>query len=89
MPGCRSDRADSDRLARRADRSELRTCHRDLFADNVLGTEAGGLCVIDWENCGLADPSQELGLVAFDFGAGDPDRRKTLRPGGRVPLGFP
>jgi hypothetical protein len=58
--------------------AELRTCHRDLFADNVLGTKAGGLCVIDWENCGLADPSQELGLVAFDFGAGDPDRITAL-----------
>ena len=52
--------------------ADLRTCHRDLFADNVLGTDAGGLCVIDWENCGLADPSQELGLVAFDFGARRP-----------------
>ena len=58
--------------------ADLRTCHRDLFADNVLGTDAGGLCVIDWENCGLADPSQELGLVAFDFGAGDPDRITAL-----------
>ena len=58
--------------------ADLRTCHRDLFADNILGTEAGGLCVIDWENCGLADPSQELSLVAFEFGAGDPDRITAL-----------
>jgi aminoglycoside phosphotransferase (APT) family kinase protein len=58
--------------------ADLRTCHRDLFADNILRTEAGGLCVIDWENCGLADPSQELGVVAFDFGAGDPDRITAL-----------
>jgi hypothetical protein len=58
--------------------TDLRTCHRDLFADNVLRTGAGGLCVIDWENCGLAEPSQELGLVAFDFGAGDPDRITAL-----------
>jgi len=58
--------------------ADLQTCHRDLFADNVLGTPAGGLCVIDWENCGLADPSQELGLVAFDFGAGDPERITVL-----------
>jgi Ser/Thr protein kinase RdoA (MazF antagonist) len=49
----------------------LRTCHRDLLADNILGTDDGGLCVIDWENCGLAEPSQELALVAFEFGAGD------------------
>jgi aminoglycoside phosphotransferase (APT) family kinase protein len=58
--------------------SELRTCHRDLFADNILRTAAGGLCVIDWENCGLADPSQELALVAFEFGAGDLDRTAAV-----------
>ncbi len=57
---------------------ELQTCHRDLWADNVLRTTAGGLCVIDWENCGLADPSQELALVLFEFGLGDPERTRTL-----------
>ena len=57
---------------------ELQTCHRDLWADNVLRTTAGGLCVIDWENCGLADPSQELALVLFEFGLGDPERARTL-----------
>jgi thiamine kinase-like enzyme len=57
---------------------ELETCHRDLWADNVLPTPSGGLCVIDWENCGLADPSQELALVLFEFGRGDPRRARTL-----------
>jgi Ser/Thr protein kinase RdoA (MazF antagonist) len=57
---------------------ELKTCHRDLWADNVLRTTAGGVCVIDWENCGLADPSQELALVLFEFGTGDPERARTL-----------
>jgi len=57
---------------------ELQTCHRDLWADNVLRTTAGGLCVIDWENCGLADPSQELALVLFEFGLGDSERARTL-----------
>ena len=57
---------------------ELQTCHRDLWADNVLRTTAGGLCVIDWENCGLADPSQELALVLFEFGLGDPQRTRAL-----------
>ena len=57
---------------------ELQTCHRDLWADNVLRTTAGGLCVIDWENCGLADPSQELALVLFEFGLGDPRRARAL-----------
>jgi Ser/Thr protein kinase RdoA (MazF antagonist) len=57
---------------------ELQTCHRDLWADNVLRTTAGGLCVIDWENCGLADPSQELALVLFEFGLGSPERAREL-----------
>jgi Ser/Thr protein kinase RdoA (MazF antagonist) len=57
---------------------DLQICHRDLWADNVLRTTAGGLCVIDWENCGLADPSQELALVLFEFGLGDPARARTL-----------
>jgi Predicted choline kinase involved in LPS biosynthesis len=46
---------------------DLQTCHRDLWADNVLRTATGGLCVIDWENCSLAEPSQELALVLFEL----------------------
>ncbi len=38
----------------------LRTCHQDLWADNVLPTADGGVCVLDWENSGPADPSHEL-----------------------------
>ena len=57
---------------------DLQTCHRDLWADNVLGTSAGRLCVIDWENCGLADPSQELALVLFEFALGSAERARTL-----------
>lgn len=34
--------------------------------------------MIDWENCGLADPSHELALVLFEFGAGTPDRARAL-----------
>ena len=56
----------------------LRTCHRDLWADNILRTHDGPLCVIDWENCGLADPGQELALVLFEFGMGDADRTRTI-----------
>ena len=56
----------------------LQTCHRDLFADNVLRTPAGTVCVIDWENVGLADPSQELGLVVFEFGCGEGARARAL-----------
>jgi thiamine kinase-like enzyme len=58
--------------------SDLQTCHRDLFADNILRTTAGPLCVIDWENSGLADPSQELAVVLFEFACGDVDRARRL-----------
>jgi aminoglycoside phosphotransferase (APT) family kinase protein len=58
--------------------ANLQTCHRDLFADNVLRTPMGSLCVIDWENSGLADVSQELGLVLFEFSCGDIDRARQL-----------
>jgi Ser/Thr protein kinase RdoA (MazF antagonist) len=56
----------------------LQTCHRDLWADNVLPTADGGVCVIDWENSGPADPSQELGCVLFEFARGDPGRARAL-----------
>lgn len=56
----------------------LRTCHRDLWADNVLPTAAGGVCVIDWENSGPADPSHELGCVLFEFARADPGRARAL-----------
>ncbi len=56
----------------------LQTCHRDLWADNLLPTTDGGVCVIDWENSGPADPSQELGCVVFEFGRGDPGRARAL-----------
>ncbi len=56
----------------------LQTCHRDLWADNLVGTPSGGLCVIDWDNSGLADPAQELCCVLFEFGAGSPGRARSL-----------
>ncbi len=56
----------------------VRTCHRDLWADNVLPTADGGVCVIDWENSGPADPSQELGCVLFEFAGSDPGRARAL-----------
>lgn len=57
---------------------EVRPCHRDLWADNLLGTEDGGVCVIDWENSGPGDPSHELGCVLFEFGRSDPRRARAL-----------
>ncbi|GIG20661.1 hypothetical protein Cch01nite_13850 [Cellulomonas chitinilytica] len=56
----------------------VRSCHRDLWADNVLPTASGGLCVIDWDNSGPADPSQELACVLFEFGRSDPGRARAL-----------
>lgn len=56
----------------------LRTCHRDLWADNILPTADGGVCVIDWESSGPADPSQELGCVLFEFARTDPGRARAL-----------
>ncbi|HKH54583.1 MAG TPA: aminoglycoside phosphotransferase family protein [Propionibacteriaceae bacterium] len=56
----------------------LQNCHRDLWADNILPTPGGGVCVIDWENCGLADPAQEIPMVLLDFGVGDPLRVAEL-----------
>ena len=56
----------------------LQICHCDLWADNVLPTADGGVCVIDWENSGPADPSQELACVLFEFGRTDPGRARAL-----------
>jgi Ser/Thr protein kinase RdoA (MazF antagonist) len=56
----------------------LATCHRDLWADNLLATNDGGVCVIDWENTGPADPSHELACVLFEFGRSDAGRAREL-----------
>jgi aminoglycoside phosphotransferase (APT) family kinase protein len=56
----------------------VQTCHRDLWADNLRPTADGGICVIDWENSGPADPSQELGCVLFEFARRDPGRARAL-----------
>ena len=52
--------------------------HCDLWEDNLRGTASGDLVVLDWENSGPADPSQELGMVLFAFGCGESDRTRTL-----------
>ncbi len=53
-------------------------CHRDLWADNVLASADGRVCVIDFENLGPADPSMELAMVLFEFGADDPARARRI-----------
>lgn len=55
-----------------------RTCHRDLMADNLVPAASGGVCVIDWENSGPADPSQELGVVLYEYARTDPGRARAL-----------
>jgi Ser/Thr protein kinase RdoA (MazF antagonist) len=60
-------------------RRDLRTCHRDLWADNVRRTRDGNLCVFDFDNAGLADPSQELALVLVEYGGDDARRARTIR----------
>ena len=56
----------------------LRTCHRDLWADNVRATPSGRLCVIDWDNAGPADPGHELAAAVFEYGYPDDERCRAL-----------
>jgi Ser/Thr protein kinase RdoA (MazF antagonist) len=56
----------------------VQTCHLDLWADNVRRTPEGGLCVIDFDNCGPGDPSRELAMVLCEFGRGDVGRWRQL-----------
>ena len=58
---------------------ELRTCHRDLLADNVRRAQDGGLCVFDFDNAGLADPSQELAVILVEYCALEPRRAGVIR----------
>ena len=56
----------------------LRTCHRDLWADNMRETRDGALCLIDWDNAGHADPSGELAVILFEFARGDAGRAREV-----------
>jgi hypothetical protein len=58
--------------------ARVQTCHLDLWADNLRRTPDGDLCVIDFDNCGPADPSRELAMVVFEFGQGDDVRQRGL-----------
>ena len=58
---------------------DQRTCHRDLWADNVRRARNGGLCVFDFDNTGPADPSQELALVLVEYCTTDPRRARVIR----------
>lgn len=58
--------------------NEVRTCHRDLWSDNVRMTAVGRLCVFDWDNCGPADVNHELAVVLWEFGLDDAERIRLL-----------
>ena len=60
------------------DPHDLRTCHRDLFPENLRGTQSGAVCVIDWDNHGLAGTSQELAFVVWSFAAGRAHRAREI-----------
>lgn len=57
----------------------VRTSHRDLWADNLRATPDGGLCLIDFDDAGLADPSQELALMLVEFAGADGARARVIR----------
>lgn len=56
----------------------VRTCHRDLWADNVRMTADGELCVFDFDNAGLNDPSQELAAVLVEYAGADSTRARAI-----------
>ena len=58
--------------------ANLRTCHRDLWADNLRATAGESLSLLDWDNAGLADPTGELAVVLFEFARGDANRARAL-----------
>ncbi len=53
-------------------------CHLDLWADNLRGTPDSGVCVIDFDNAGPAEPTRELAMVLFEFARTGRDRLHAL-----------
>lgn len=60
------------------DPDDLRTCHRDLFPENLRGTSDGAVCIIDWDGHGLAGASQELAFVLWGFNGLRAGRAETI-----------
>jgi Ser/Thr protein kinase RdoA (MazF antagonist) len=60
------------------DPDDPQTCHRDLFPENLRGTVDGSMCVIDWDNHGMAGASQELAFVVWSFAGGRADRAAAI-----------
>jgi Ser/Thr protein kinase RdoA (MazF antagonist) len=51
------------------DPARTRTCHRDLNIENIRCSADSGVVVLDWENCGPAEPAWELATVICDLAA--------------------
>ena len=58
--------------------AQLQICHLDLWADNVRATPGGGVCVIDWDNCGPGQATRELALLLYEFAYDDCGRAGLL-----------
>ncbi|WP_203706704.1 phosphotransferase [Asanoa iriomotensis] len=61
-----------DALVRPPDPAKVRTCHRDLNADNVRRATGGHLVVLDWENSGPAQPEREFAALLWEVGDAAP-----------------
>ncbi|MDG4826317.1 phosphotransferase [Asanoa sp. WMMD1127] len=55
-------------LVRPPNPAQVRTCHRDVNAENIRHTTAGPLVVLDWENSGPAEPRRELAALLWEVG---------------------
>ena len=49
------------------DPARTMTCHRDINIENIRCSADGGVVVLDWENCGPAEPARELATVICDL----------------------
>jgi Ser/Thr protein kinase RdoA (MazF antagonist) len=58
---------------------EIVVSHRDLWADNLRARATGGLCLIDFDDAGLADPAGELAMFLVEFADDDHARAKAIR----------
>lgn len=61
---------EAERVISPPDPALLQTCHRDVNLENVRrAAGTGGLVILDWENCGPAEPASELAAVLADLAA--------------------
>jgi Ser/Thr protein kinase RdoA (MazF antagonist) len=51
------------------DAARAATCHRDINIENLRRSGDGDVVVLDWENCGAAQPERELAMIVCDLAA--------------------